>query len=67
MKHPPVVYRQLAAQIGEGRLADAILAKWLADTDADEQWLLLAEAICDARPGVPRSMGRKRTALREAA
>ena len=67
MKHSPRVYRQLAEHIGEGALADALLARWLRDPDADGQWLMLAEAVADARPGVPRAMSPKRACLKVAA
>ena len=67
MKHRPVVYRQLAHRIGEGALADALLAKWLADPDADGQWHLLMDAVLDAEPGKPRACSPPRSVLREAA
>jgi len=35
-------YKKLVQKFGEGRLADAILAKWLSDPDATDQWVHLA-------------------------
>ena len=54
-RHPRATeYAHLVSDYGPGRLADALLAKWLSDPDAGEQWLHLsmivagADAIYDA-------------------
>jgi hypothetical protein len=54
----------LVESYGCGRVADALLAKWMADPNAEEQWGMLADAIIEARPGQRRRMPRvKRRSL----
>lgn len=57
-------YRVLAERFGEGRLADALLAKWLADPEADEQWAHLKVAI-DYEIPIPPKLTRMEVLLLE--
>jgi hypothetical protein len=41
-------YRSLVDGYGCGRVADALLAKWLADDDAEEKWERLAAVAFEA-------------------
>ena len=38
-------YKQLVQRFGEGAVADRLLAKWVADPDADEKWERLDAAV----------------------
>lgn len=41
----PEGYHRLVVQYGVERVADALLAKWISDNDADEKWEHLAAVI----------------------
>jgi hypothetical protein len=43
-----VAYRLLVERYGCGRVADALLAKWLADGDAEAKWERLAAVAFEA-------------------
>lgn len=56
-----LAYRKLIAAYGEDRVADALLAKWLADPDADRQWLRLAMSVARAKmPEKPLPLPRRK-------
>lgn len=47
-------YRLLIDRVGEGGLADALLAKWLADPDGGAHWVELADKVYRAEGEPPK-------------
>jgi DNA-binding NarL/FixJ family response regulator len=41
----PESYNRLVRKYGVGRVADALLAKWISDDDADQKWEQLAAVV----------------------